>query len=123
MVQPTTPCYAVLPSSCRTIQGLIYNALKLFTDMNQKLFDECTTKFKEQVAMYVGGAWCGPVSSHASLPLPPTLPLPPHREDQVLRERADAWSKVEQMAKENPMVGHHSHSAATGLTPSLLPSG
>lgn len=45
-------------------------------------------------------------------------PLPPHREDQVLRERAEAWSKVEQMAKENPKVGHHSHSAATGLTQS-----
>ena len=55
-VVPLTPQhYTVLPSSCRTIQGLIYNALKLFTDMNQKLFDECTTKFKEQVAMCVRG--------------------------------------------------------------------
>lgn len=60
----------------KTIQGLIYNALKLFMDMNQKLFDECTTRFKEQVA----------------------------QEEQVLQERADAWGKVEQMAKENPMA-------------------
>ena len=26
----------------KTIHGLIYNALKLFMEMNQKLFDECT---------------------------------------------------------------------------------
>lgn len=31
----------------KTIHGLIYNALKLFMEMNQKLFDECNTKFKE----------------------------------------------------------------------------
>ena len=52
---PPPPCGPTHPSmlSCllpRTIQGLIYNALKLFMDMNQKLFDECTTRFKEQVA-------------------------------------------------------------------------
>ena len=34
----------------RTIQGLIYNALKLFMDMNQKLLDDCTAKYKEHVA-------------------------------------------------------------------------
>ena len=34
----------------QTIHGLIYNALKLFMEMNQKLFDECTQQFKvEQV--------------------------------------------------------------------------
>lgn len=32
----------------RTIHGLIYNALKLFTEMNQKLFDECTQKYKNE---------------------------------------------------------------------------
>lgn len=32
----------------KTIHGLIYNALKLFMEMNQKLFDECNTKFKEE---------------------------------------------------------------------------
>lgn len=35
-------------SVCRTIHGLIYNALKLFTEMNQKLFDECTQKYKNE---------------------------------------------------------------------------
>lgn len=40
----------VLPSGspCRTIHGLIYNALKLFMEMNQKLFDDCTQQFKAE---------------------------------------------------------------------------
>lgn len=29
----------------KTIHGLIYNALKLFMEMNQKVFDECTTQY------------------------------------------------------------------------------
>jgi len=32
----------------RTIHGLIYNALKLFMEMNQKLFDECTQSYARQ---------------------------------------------------------------------------
>ncbi len=31
----------------RTISGLIYNALKIFMEMNQKLFDECNQKYEE----------------------------------------------------------------------------
>ena len=30
----------------RTIHGLIYNALKLFMEMNQRLFDDCTQQNK-----------------------------------------------------------------------------
>jgi len=33
---------------CRTIHGLIYNALKIFMEMNQNLFDECTHQYKQQ---------------------------------------------------------------------------
>ena len=32
----------------KTIHGLIYNALKLFMEMNQKLFDECTQAYARQ---------------------------------------------------------------------------
>lgn len=32
----------------KTIHGLIYNALKLFMEMNQKLFDDCNMKFKQE---------------------------------------------------------------------------
>jgi serine/threonine-protein phosphatase 2A regulatory subunit B' len=30
----------------RTIHGLVYNALKIFMDMNPTLFDECVSQFK-----------------------------------------------------------------------------
>ena len=36
----------------RTIHGLIYNALKLFMEMNQKLFDECSQKYKQEKQRY-----------------------------------------------------------------------
>ncbi|KAL0819879.1 hypothetical protein ABMA28_007896 [Loxostege sticticalis] len=32
----------------KTIHGLVYNALKLFMEMNQKLFDECTQQYKQE---------------------------------------------------------------------------
>ncbi|XP_066249661.1 serine/threonine-protein phosphatase 2A 56 kDa regulatory subunit gamma isoform isoform X2 [Euwallacea similis] len=32
----------------KTIHGLIYNALKLFMEMNQKLFDECTQQYRQE---------------------------------------------------------------------------
>ena len=40
--------------SFRTIHGLIYNALKLFMEMNQKLFDECSQKYKQERQRYSG---------------------------------------------------------------------
>ena len=35
----------------KTIHGLIYNALKLFMEMNQKLFDECTQQYKVDISL------------------------------------------------------------------------
>uniref|UniRef100_A0A8C4QPW0 Serine/threonine protein phosphatase 2A regulatory subunit n=1 Tax=Eptatretus burgeri TaxID=7764 RepID=A0A8C4QPW0_EPTBU len=58
----------------KTIHGLIYNALKLFMEMNQKLFDECTQQYKAER----------------------------HQEKQKLRDREDAWNKVDSLAKSNP---------------------
>lgn len=40
----------------KTIHGLIYNALKLFMEMNQKVFDECTTQYYQvhlQTSIYI----------------------------------------------------------------------
>lgn len=40
----------------KTIHGLIYNALKLFMEMNQKVFDECTTQYYQvcsQAMVYI----------------------------------------------------------------------
>lgn len=39
---------SVFVNDCRTIHGLIYNALKLFMEMNQKLFDDCTQQFRAE---------------------------------------------------------------------------
>ncbi|KAL3320726.1 Serine/threonine-protein phosphatase 2A 56 kDa regulatory subunit delta isoform [Cichlidogyrus casuarinus] len=33
----------------KTIHGLVYNALKLFTEMDQKLFDDCARKYKDNL--------------------------------------------------------------------------
>nr|XP_031535262.1 serine/threonine-protein phosphatase 2A 56 kDa regulatory subunit gamma isoform isoform X5 [Vicugna pacos] len=47
----------------KTIHGLIYNALKLFMEMNQKLFDDCTQQFKAEKLKHTRtrrrtGPWC-----------------------------------------------------------------
>jgi serine/threonine-protein phosphatase 2A regulatory subunit B' len=60
----------------RTIHGLIYNALKLFMEMNQKLFDECSQKYKTER----------------------------QKEKLKMVEREDFWTKIESHAKQNPKV-------------------
>lgn len=60
----------------KTIHGLIYNALKLFMEMNQKLFDECTQQYKAERM----------------------------KEKERLKQRLDAWNKVETIARANPDV-------------------
>ncbi len=60
----------------KTIHGLIYNALKLFMEMNQKLFDECTQQYK----------------------------LEQKKEKEKQKQRIDNWEKMEQLAKENSGV-------------------
>jgi len=60
----------------KTIHGLIYNALKLFMEMNQKLFDECTQQYKAERL----------------------------KEKERARQRQEAWGKVENIARQNPDV-------------------
>jgi len=60
-----------------TIQGLIYNALKLSMDMNQRLFDECVQKYEAQR----------------------------QKEKEALKQREDKWNKVQNMAGAQE-VGH-----------------
>lgn len=48
-VRNTEYCMLILVHVVRrTIHGLIYNALKLFMEMNQKLFDDCTQQFRAE---------------------------------------------------------------------------
>ncbi|XP_077056180.1 protein phosphatase 2, regulatory subunit B', gamma b isoform X1 [Siphateles boraxobius] len=58
----------------KTIHGLIYNALKLFMEMNQKLFDDCTQQFRAEK----------------------------NKEKAKWKEREEAWIKIETLAKSNP---------------------
>jgi serine/threonine-protein phosphatase 2A regulatory subunit B' len=60
----------------KTIHGLIYNALKLFMEMNHKLFDECSQKYK----------------------------LEKQKEKEKLHDRDTAWMKIESKARQNPNV-------------------
>ncbi|KTF87897.1 hypothetical protein cypCar_00030226 [Cyprinus carpio] len=59
-----------------TIHGLIYNALKLFMEMNQKLFDDCTQQFRAEK----------------------------NKEKAKLKEREEAWMKIESLARSNPQM-------------------
>uniref|UniRef100_A0A3B4GX66 Protein phosphatase 2 regulatory subunit B'gamma n=1 Tax=Pundamilia nyererei TaxID=303518 RepID=A0A3B4GX66_9CICH len=60
----------------KTIHGLIYNALKLFMEMNQKLFDDCTQQYRAEK----------------------------NKEKAKSKEREEAWLKIENLAKSNPQV-------------------
>lgn len=57
-------------------KGLIYNALKLFMEMNQKLFDECTQQYK----------------------------LEQKKEKEKAKQRIEAWIKLDHLARNNPVI-------------------
>ncbi|XP_076032067.1 serine/threonine-protein phosphatase 2A 56 kDa regulatory subunit gamma isoform-like isoform X4 [Oratosquilla oratoria] len=59
----------------KTIHGLIYNALKLFMEMNQKLFDDCTQQYKAER----------------------------QKEKEMRKEREEAWQHVEDLAVQSPL--------------------
>lgn len=69
----------------KTIHGLIYNALKIFMDMNQKLFDECNAKYKESLEM----------------------------QEKQHERRLEVWSKIESLALQNPQIFKVPHFRAT----------
>ncbi|XP_037953345.1 serine/threonine-protein phosphatase 2A 56 kDa regulatory subunit delta isoform-like [Teleopsis dalmanni] len=58
----------------KTIHGLIYNALKLFMEMNQRLFDECSKNYRQDKQM----------------------------EHEKRSQRDELWQQVENLAKNNP---------------------
>jgi len=77
----------------RTIHGMVYNALKVFVEINPRLFEECQRGYKEhkrqeaEKAMMRYDEWCqlrklaienhASGSSHGPLPVSLTEPLPP----------------------------------------------
>ncbi|XP_018320210.1 serine/threonine-protein phosphatase 2A 56 kDa regulatory subunit gamma isoform isoform X2 [Agrilus planipennis] len=58
----------------KTIHGLIYNALKLFMEINQRLFDECAQQYKHEK----------------------------QKEKEIQHQRENLWQKVESIAAKNP---------------------
>merc|ERR1712071_405625 len=58
----------------KTIHGLIYNALKLFMEMNQKLFDDCTQQYRAERL----------------------------KGKEKLKEREEFWNQIESEAVKNP---------------------
>ncbi|XP_037293998.1 serine/threonine-protein phosphatase 2A 56 kDa regulatory subunit gamma isoform isoform X2 [Manduca sexta] len=58
----------------KTIHGLVYNALKLFMEMNQKLFDECSQQYKQEK----------------------------QKERERLQLREEVWLQIEARAAANP---------------------
>ncbi|XP_016522064.1 serine/threonine-protein phosphatase 2A 56 kDa regulatory subunit delta isoform [Poecilia formosa] len=72
----------------KTIHGLIYNALKLFMEMNQKLFDDCTQHYKAEK----------------------------QKEKYKLKERDEVWMKIEDLARQNPQ-SNKLHPLQPGLHP------
>uniref|UniRef100_A0A2K6RBC8 Serine/threonine-protein phosphatase 2A 56 kDa regulatory subunit n=1 Tax=Rhinopithecus roxellana TaxID=61622 RepID=A0A2K6RBC8_RHIRO len=71
----------------KTIHGLIYNALKLFMEMNQKLFDDCTQQFKAEKL----------------------------KEKLKMKEREEAWVKIENLAKANPQYTVYSQASTVSI--------
>uniref|UniRef100_A0A6M2DP15 Serine/threonine protein phosphatase 2A regulatory subunit n=1 Tax=Xenopsylla cheopis TaxID=163159 RepID=A0A6M2DP15_XENCH len=83
----------------KTIHGLIYNALKLFMEMNQRLFDECTQNYKQEK----------------------------QKDKERCQQREEFWNRVESLAKTSPhwdqLVNSVDTSTTHGLSPDNLPDG
>uniref|UniRef100_A0A8C0QET9 Serine/threonine-protein phosphatase 2A 56 kDa regulatory subunit n=1 Tax=Canis lupus familiaris TaxID=9615 RepID=A0A8C0QET9_CANLF len=83
----------------KTIHGLIYNALKLFMEMNQKLFDDCTQQFKaEKLNM-----WSETRKGQRK------------KEKLKMKEREEAWVKIENLAKANPQYAVYSQASTMSI--------
>eukprot|EP00039_Didymoeca_costata_P018607 m.334175 g.334175 ORF g.334175 m.334175 type:complete len:560 (-) comp17306_c0_seq1:90-1769(-) len=59
----------------RSIHGLVYHALKLLSDMNQPVFDECSSKYRNLV----------------------------QKQQKAIEDREKKWAKLEEMARKNPL--------------------
>lgn len=76
----------------KTIHGLIYNAIKLFMEMNQKLFDECHRKYKAEQ----------------------------QSEREKLNRREELWQQVENLARQHPTYEKFAETNSDGATTSEL---
>lgn len=72
---------------------MIYNALKLFMEINQKLFDECTQNYKRERM----------------------------KEREMLNKRENMWSKIEEIASTNPSYSSLPHSDSESICSTPAP--
>ena len=79
----------------KTIHGLIYNALKLFMEMNQKLFDECTQQYKAEQK----------------------------KEKEKIKQRLEAWKRLDKLARANPEMERITSLMKTVCIDELTPYG
>lgn len=77
----------------RTIHGMVYNALKLFMEINPDLFDESMQHYKQRKIEYV------------ALSLLFYIPNIIHSERQHAVERYDQWQKMREKALKNAPGG------------------
>uniref|UniRef100_A0A2M4AGZ2 Serine/threonine protein phosphatase 2A regulatory subunit n=4 Tax=Anopheles triannulatus TaxID=58253 RepID=A0A2M4AGZ2_9DIPT len=70
----------------KTIHGLIYNAIKLFMEMNQRLFDECNRKYQAEM----------------------------ETEQEKLAQREELWQQMEDLAARNSKLSIHDTDEAAG---------
>ena len=90
--------------SCRTIHGLIYNALKLFMEMNQKLFDDCTQNFKQERERYITHHQVYIIVVYRDFPVVNSSVSLIPREHEKKQEREEKWRRIHQLAVKNPDV-------------------
>ncbi|ETN60904.1 protein phosphatase 2a, regulatory subunit [Anopheles darlingi] len=70
----------------KTIHGLIYNAIKLFMEMNQRLFDECNRKYQAEM----------------------------ETEQEKLAQREELWQQMEDLAARNSKLSIHDSDEVAG---------
>ncbi|KAH9633701.1 hypothetical protein HF086_009035 [Spodoptera exigua] len=95
----------------KTIHGLVYNALKLFMEMNQKLFDECTQQYKQEKQkererlQQREEVWQALEARAAAAPAAPRAPAPPPADRDDLAPLT--YQRIEQEAQELRKQGYN----------------
>uniref|UniRef100_A0A8C7T4U4 Serine/threonine protein phosphatase 2A regulatory subunit n=1 Tax=Oncorhynchus mykiss TaxID=8022 RepID=A0A8C7T4U4_ONCMY len=91
----------------KTIHGLIYNALKLFMEMNQKLFDDCTQQYKRTSAWSSNKSYMMYNESPGGMPLYSMETETPTAEDiQLLKKtvETEATQGMKDIKKDKVMI-------------------
>lgn len=78
----------------KTIHGLVYNAQKLFMEMNHVLYDQMVQAARNEEAKYVDILLVKYLFNAQQSTL--------NREKNLIKKRQEMWSKIEEAARRNP---------------------